>query len=1529
MKRRSLLLLILIGAVFSCPAAGRAYVANILGNPGFENDLGIGANWNNDANRGINVITAADAPEGKRYLRLDEALLAVGTAGAFTFQVQYGVTGGDLVCFSGLVRANIIAGGHIPQMRIEFKDANDALLDSIDKPINAVSANFQFQSLSKRAPLGTTTIVFVLRIQPAGVGGTTQVDFDVMKGTINGYPVSLNAGTTGGSQNPGDAVIISTQVLNVGADALNNVQLVASLPQGGLTISKNYAKMDNQDLGQREGSVIFALGNLASGQQSLFGFGAVVNSGATTGKRYAVDLFARLTDGTVLSDVVRVYVVVERDPLFNLGTIIGKVFDDRNGNGAQDCGEKGIPNVRLATEQGVVVYTDRHGKYHIPGVVPGRHLVKADAHSLPEGTQFVTEESYLVKITDGLLAKVNFAVKLPENEIPEEYRKVLTAQVIQELDRVKPELALDMNPAVLRAGQGILEKPVVFQPRTNYAPLLKEWKIEVRDELGNEIWSGLGRGAPPGEVQWDGLDNGGALIEPGDYAVRLVVTDTKDREDWTPLRFFRVESKLDRWKNTSEAKPFSSVGFFNIMSDGKRSIPFSGITSLRVQGQTAGKNQVLVNKQKVQTDKDGFFETSLLVPNGVQKVEVTTTTESGEAISYQKDLEVKENYYFMVGLGEEALGAQSYKGAVESANDEPTFRDGFYHEGRLAYYLKGKIKGKFLITSSYDTEKSNRKSKLFTNLDPDKYYPVYGDASQLNYDAGETQDGFYVLIEKDKSFLKWGSFNTDFTDTELATHNRTMSGGKVHFETLKTTRYGNAKSGFSGFYSKQKQEADHNEFQGTGGSLYYLRNRRVIEGSEKIFVEVRDKLTGIVRSKSQLSSGTDYEINYDQGRIILARPLFSITKSDTVINQNILEGDSNVLVVDYEYEAPNMLQYQNAGLRGVQHFSDFVRIGATYIENKRPPNKANYDMPAVDATIHAGKNTKITAEYAESQNNQLQGVYSADGGMTFRQMGTPDGVSEKNRNGAYVIRLQSKPFKPMDFSLYAQKYNPWFNNANTSFSQADARKYGLEGNYRITPFLTVRYRNDNITQVKQAQFVNEFNHLKYHTAQIIYDDSKFTGLVEYRHGDVNLPDANQTQASLFYTNNFRDAFGGKLGYRINENYMPYIRGQATFNDGGKADNQAGVGIEAKVLEKSRIMVEENFGNIGDSTQVRIETQVANDTTGYANIKMGDRADYGKGMQTTLGTSHNLDAHSRLFTEKELSGYQGANYARNIVGYERSFFDNRLGTSFTMERSDIDRSKQAGVDFIDIPILNNAFGFGLTYQEKDFLKAQSRWEYRRFTVNSNAAWQWLVYNNLGIKITEDLEFFTRYNMSKSRDLTQANVWADFTEFNTGFSYRPVCLDRLNFLTRYTYLSDALPADRFGGSLPFETSSHIAALEGVYDLNRYFQMVEKVAFKLSKVTTAFGGGLNVYNYLMVNRLNYHVTRKWDLGAEYRLLTQQGAIANYRHGVLVELDREIMDYTRIGVGYNFTDFDDDLRHRNYENFGLGPFVRLTGKF
>ena len=45
--------------------------------------------------------------------------------------------------------------------------------------------------------------------------------------------------------------------------------------------------------------------------------------------------------------------------------MIGKVFEDLDGDGYQDQGEPGLPGVRVATATGLLITTDEYGRYHI------------------------------------------------------------------------------------------------------------------------------------------------------------------------------------------------------------------------------------------------------------------------------------------------------------------------------------------------------------------------------------------------------------------------------------------------------------------------------------------------------------------------------------------------------------------------------------------------------------------------------------------------------------------------------------------------------------------------------------------------------------------------------------------------------------------------------------------------------------------------------------------------------------------------------------------------------------------------------------------------------------------------------------------------------------------------------------------------------------------------------------------------------------------------------------------------------------
>ena len=99
----------------------------------------------------------------------------------------------------------------------------------------------------------------------------------------------------------------------------------------------------------------------------------------------------------------------------NQVTVFGKVFNDVNMNGIQDTKEHGIPSVRLVTVDGLVIETDGYGRYSIPdNSIMARQfrnfILKIDAASLPQGSNIRSENPRVVRLSNGSVNKINFAI---------------------------------------------------------------------------------------------------------------------------------------------------------------------------------------------------------------------------------------------------------------------------------------------------------------------------------------------------------------------------------------------------------------------------------------------------------------------------------------------------------------------------------------------------------------------------------------------------------------------------------------------------------------------------------------------------------------------------------------------------------------------------------------------------------------------------------------------------------------------------------------------------------------------------------------------------------------------------------------------------------------------------------------------------------------------------------------------------------------------------------------------------------------
>ena len=129
-------------------------------------------------------------------------------------------------------------------------------------------------------------------------------------------------------------------------------------------------------------------------------------------------------DERVVGNESSASIEVVADPIFDLTTLIGKVWVDQNENGIQDKEEVGIAGARIGTVRGEWITTDQFGRFSLPGVDPGRNawgrnaILKLDTASLPSGALLTTPNPLVRRITGGLMQQFDFGVRLPDVETP-------------------------------------------------------------------------------------------------------------------------------------------------------------------------------------------------------------------------------------------------------------------------------------------------------------------------------------------------------------------------------------------------------------------------------------------------------------------------------------------------------------------------------------------------------------------------------------------------------------------------------------------------------------------------------------------------------------------------------------------------------------------------------------------------------------------------------------------------------------------------------------------------------------------------------------------------------------------------------------------------------------------------------------------------------------------------------------------------------------------------------------------------------
>ncbi len=444
-----------------------------------------------------------------------------------------------------------------------------------------------------------------------------------------------------------------------------------------------------------------------------------------------------------------------------------------------------------------------------------------------------------------------------------------------------------------------------------------------------------------------------------------------------------------------------------------------GSGTIKVRGGSIpAHHSVYVAGKPVPVDPLGNFLAEEILPAGMHTVEVAVLDDEGNGAMFLRDLEFEKNDWFYVGIADVTASDTHTRGPAELLQGEnaPYDYDSAL-DARLAFYVSGKFSEDWHLSASADTREgpvdelfSNFLNKapdsLFRRIDPDYHYPTFGDDSVVE-EVAPTLGKMYVKLARDESHAMWGNFKINYADNELAHVDRGLYGGNLHYQTESATSFGEQRFTADGFAAEPGTLASREEFRGTGGSLYFLRNQDILVGSERLRVELRDKDSGLVSGVVNLRPVLDYDIDYLQGRIVLAEPLNSTVDDRLLVRSGALSGDAAYLVVRYEY-TPGFTEIDTLATGGQAHawINDYVKVGLTTNGNEEGDTESSLD--GADVTLRMSADSWLKVQGGRSEGLVSSAMYSDDGGFGFVNPDTTGFTSAERRR---VSRRPERRFR--------------------------------------------------------------------------------------------------------------------------------------------------------------------------------------------------------------------------------------------------------------------------------------------------------------------------------------------------------------------------------------------------------------------------------------------------------------------------------------------------------------------------------------
>lgn len=958
---------------------------------------------------------------------------------------------------------------------------------------------------------------------------------------------------------------------------------------------------------------------------------------------------------------------------------------------------------------------------------------------------------------------------------------------------------------------------------------------------------------------------------------------------------------------------------------------------------------------QVPVDRTGRFVVRQIVPHDTKSVAITLAPSGAAPRDYVRALAVPKSDNFFVAIADLTAGYRSFDSAkleLQGIDKQDARKD--FVDGRLAFYLKSQISRRWRFTAAADTGEHpfedlfdtflKKDSRAFLRrLDPDQHYPVYGDDSTLVQDA-PTYGRFYVRAESDNAEAMWGNFQTQLTGTDLIRYSRSLYGAGVKLRSAGSTEAGERRTEVNGFVADPGTIDSREEFVSTGGSVYYLRNQDLAQGSERLFMEVRDRDSGLVLDRQELVAARDYDMNYVQGRVLLRSPLPIVADTSLFVRNSSLAGNPVWLVTTYEYTPgltrPDSMTY---GGRVQQWVGDHLRVGATGY--RQGEDQSRQTLFGGDVMLRYKPGTWIRGEAAHSDGLGNGTLFSSTGGYDFTQV-TPvarGGSEAYILEGAVALSDLTAKGDGRLGGYWRRREAGYSGPGELTFGEA-LDQYGGKLDIGIGGGVRFKGKADltdgGVTQRKAAE------------GGVTYDIGK--GF--FASAGVRLDDQGSGQATAYtpfaapnYLQGERTDVAASVGYRhVPGAPAPAVQGEAAPKQDERTWS-ASVFAQKTVSKDASRLDNDRVGVAGDIAVTQRLTLAGEVSEGDQGLGANAKANYAVGERGSLYLAYQLAAENPdAFNTGRLGRLTGGTKYRfgdsaNVFAEERyehgagpTGFTQAYGVEFAPWQGwSVGTRYETGKlgDALGGRIKRDLVGGNVGYSNSK-VRWSSALEYRFEESDSLGGRKtWATRNLVTYQASPALRLFAKGNVSISNggpDTTGLD--ADYYEASLAAAYRPVLNDRLNVLAKLTFLSDLpSPAQVTAYSLPIDYAqrSKIAAIDATYQFTQRLAIGAKIAYRtgelrLSRDNSAPWFSSNAFFWAV--RADYEVVRRWDILVEARQLRVSTA-DDSKLGALVGVYRHLGQNVKVGVGYNFTDYSDNLADLNYRQHGV--FFNVIGKF